>query len=220
MPRATVVAVGQRWGRLSVIAEGPRIIRKSGNLRQWVCECDCGAEVLTRTNYLTSGDTRSCGCLNADIARKRNRTHGRSKTPLYRVWNGMRNRCQKESDGAWLNYGGRGISVCDAWSQSFETFEAWAYATGYRRGLSIDRINNDGDYEPGNCRWATTAEQALNTRANVHITAWGETKVLAEWARDPRCNVAGYSSISNRLNRGVSPEEAISRPGRKQKVNA
>jgi len=123
----------------------------------------------------------------------------------------MRRRCTVPSSEKYPRYGGRGISVCADW-QSFDVFYAWATSSGYAEGLSIDRIDNDGNYEPGNCRWATRSTQSGNRRNNVLVTIFGETKNMTEWSRDPRC-VVSYMALKLRIERrGWEPARALTTP--------
>lgn len=131
---------------------------------------------------------------------------------LRAVWRQMKRRCTSPKDDKYANYGARGIRVCDEWAADFPTFYYWAIEAGYRPGLSIDRIDNDGPYAPENCRWADRATQSSNTRTNRRIAAFGETKTLAEWVRDPRC-VVSYPALQLRIvRRGWEPERAIKTP--------
>lgn len=124
---------------------------------------------------------------------------------LYRIWRAMRDRCQRKGNVHYDNYGGRGITVCVEW-QDYETFKAWAYQSGYQDGLSIDRIDNDGNYEPSNCRWATVSEQCNNKRNNRIIEFNGEAHTATEWSR-----ITGipYRTIQSRINRDKLPPEKV-----------
>ena len=134
-----------------------------------------------------------------------NRTHGKSKTPWYKVWGGMIGRCENENSPHFKDYGGRGITVCAEWRSSFEAFER-DMAAGYRAGLSLDRINNSLGYSASNCRWATDTQQNRNRRFNRLITFEGETRCVTEWAE-----LVGIKSttLSERLRRGWPPERAL-----------
>lgn len=172
--------IGQRFGRLVIQAEAVR--RKS--YRHWSCLCDCGKLCNVRETSLKSGHTQSCGCLGVErrlkATTKANIKHGRSKTRIYNVWASMLHRCRDPKNKRWSSYGGRGISVCDKWLR-FENFLA---DMGERpNGLTLDRIDVNGNYEPSNCRWATQLAQCNNTRFNVRIEHAGEIKTIAEWAR-------------------------------------
>lgn len=149
----------------------------------WLCKCDCGKEFTTYGFSLRRGWTKSCGCFGKEAQRKAITTHGMTNTPLYRCWDAMKRRCMNPSTKHYERYGGRGISVCDEWKASFESFRDWAFANGYKEGLSIDRIDNNGNYCPENCRWANSYTQAKNKRNNVWITFRGTTMILSEWAR-------------------------------------
>lgn len=151
--------LGQRFGRLLVIKDAPRM----GSHRGWQCQCDCGAFTNVRTDHLRHGRVVSCGCQRAEKASARLKTHGRSKTREYRIWRNMKNRCEWDKWPEWHLYGGRGISVCKRWSESFEAFFA-DMGKCTTPTHSIDRIDGNKGYEPGNCRWATPTEQARNTR--------------------------------------------------------
>lgn len=204
--------VGQRFGRLMVVADaGTSTHGKS----LWSCACDCGGAITVAAPRLMNGYTGSCGCLRVEAARalsKRPRRtaikHGRSHdgTPEYITWKSMRIRCSpsaSKSDAAL--YYGRGIRVCERWS-SFECFFA---DMGPKPSSlhSIDRIDNDGNYEPSNCRWATPQEQRENSRATRPITIDGVTQSLTQWSR---ATGVGANTIRERLRRGWSPRDAVS----------
>lgn len=193
---------GQRFGRLLVIEQVPGYTKDT----RWVCRCDCGKIVEVRRQSLRKGNTTSCGCYHREIAGGNFKTHGLSHTKLHHIWEGMKHRCNYESDVGYYKYGARGIRVCDEWLNDFKAFYDWAIQNGYEDGLTIDRINNEEGYCPENCRWATLIEQANNTRSNHRIVCRGEEHTLTEWSR-----ISGIkpATIRNRLRSGWSEEEAI-----------
>lgn len=169
--------MSRRFGRLLVVG-GPA---PRGNGVDWTCVCDCSAIKTVSGSNLRAGETLSCGCLNRELRAQRNTTHGASKSPEYNVWLAMRRRCRSESDVKYADYGGRGIKVCARWAESFEKFLA---DMGPRPSAKheIDRRDNDGNYEPGNCRWATRTQQNRNTRRTHFVTLNGERMAMSECA--------------------------------------
>lgn len=197
LPR--VCLIGQRFGLL-VVTE---FVGRHGRAWQWRCICDCGQTKIATTDHLREGSPDSCGC--KAVTKK----HGHSKThPLYKNWIGMRQRCQNRNSGSYPSYGGRGITVCDRWNSSFPAFIA---DMGPRpsHAHTIERIDNSKGYSPDNCRWATRMEQTRNTRTNYMVEFQGRQMSLAEAAE-----IAGldYDTIRNRLRRGWSEVDALSKP--------
>lgn len=207
------VCPGTRFERLVVTGESEReeCLGGYGKRLKTPCKCDCGKELRVWATALISGNTRSCGCLQADRTGVSGRTHGESKTPLHVVWCGMKARCRNPTHASYENYGGRGIAVSPEWESDYLAFKAWSLANGYRKGLTLDRIDNDGPYSSCNCRWTTYAVQGRNKRSNVKVTAFGETKTLTEWHQDARCTVK-RGGILHRIGAGFSPEDAITKP--------
>ena len=152
---------GQKFGRLTVIRRSETVNKHT----MWLCVCDCGNEIIADAYNIKTGHTSSCGCIQRERTAEANCTHGMRKTRLYRIWGCMKNRCYQKSYHGFKHYGGRGITVCDEWRNSFEAFYEWAMANGYAEHLTIDRIDVNGNYCPDNCKWATMADQNKNKRA-------------------------------------------------------
>lgn len=165
---------GHRYAEVVVIAHHGLRAQK----HEWLCRCDCGTEFVTRANSLRSGITKSCGC-----RKTRNKpllTHGLSHTRAHGIWKAAKQRCFNPNAHNYRHYGGRGITMCDRWATSFEAF--FSDMGECPPGLSLERIDHEGDYEPGNCRWATQAEQVRNTRRNVMVEHDGQAMVAKDYA--------------------------------------
>lgn len=202
---------GQRFGRLVAM----RIEPTSSIRTHWHCECDCGRTHIASTQHLRRGAILSCGCLKREKTSARSRKHGatlgRRPSRLYTIWQSMRQRCLGPNCENYPRYGGRGIRICPEWSD-FSSFMQWAFANGYSDILTIDRIDNDGNYEPANCRWATRKQQNQNYSRNRRVTYRGETACLSEHVA--RTNLK-YHTVKRRLLRGWSINKALETPPRR-----
>jgi len=206
---------GRRFGRLVVLYESEE--RKGGRLT-WHCRCNCGNEVDIIGRNLTSGHTKSCGCYNRERAAEVHTVHGMSRKrkqhPIYWTWRAMLQRCEKPNSKQYKDYGGRGIAVCDEWHDA-QVFIGWALASGWQKGLTLDRIDNDGNYEPSNCHWVTRKENNRNKRSNRLITFNGKTQCLADWAEEVGMD---FATLWHRLYRfHWSIERALTEPARRPK---
>lgn len=192
---------GLRFGRALVLHPTEE---RRGAQRLWKCRCDCGQDFVALSCNLRRGDTKSCGCFNREVVSKRALRHGKSNSPEFGIWWAMKERCYLTSSEGYRFYGARGIEVCDRWNKSFEAFYS---DMGPRpNGLTLDRINNDGNYEPSNCRWATRVEQACNTRRNVFIEHNGRKQVLTHFCRDHGICRKRFKRL---LVRGIAVEPAL-----------
>lgn len=197
---------GRKFGRLSVNYAS----HKEGKVLYWSCTCECGNTTNVRSQLLREGKTKSCGCLQEELRKSVGgitRTHGMKHTKTYVVWEGMKSRCYYTGDVSYKNYGGRGISVCDSWKNSFENF----YRDMGERpdGMSLDRIDNSKGYYPDNCRWSSRTTQGRNKRNNIVISINGQRKVLSELSKDTGIK---YGTLYKRIViNGMSAEKAICR---------
>lgn len=192
---------GFRSGRLTVFT-----LHSRGNGAWWKCVCDCGGEKIVKTTYLfDKNPTKSCGCLQKEAMTSIRTTHGMSQTYIYKAWTQILQRCTNPNNPAFHNYGGRGIELHKEWRESFVKFSEYL---GDQPGAkhSIDRIDNNGNYAPGNVRWATKIEQARNRRSSRLITADGVTRTIAEWIE---LSGLAASTVERRLKRGWLPSEAV-----------
>lgn len=207
--------VGERFGRLTVIAPAEDFIRKDGRHRaRWLCRCDCGNEKVVYGENLTRNVTKSCGCLQKERASETKTVHGDTDSRLYGVWCAIKRRCFNEEDPAYHRYGGRGIIMCEEWKNDYSSFREWALNHGYdinalRGECTIDRIDNDKGYYPDNCRWTDQKTQMSNVSYNHYETYNGETHTIAEWAR--KYNMP-YSKLFQRVSYyGYTMEEALNK---------
>lgn len=173
---------GKIFNRLTVVE---RVYKANSKKTYWKCKCSCGKETIVESSKIKGGYTKSCGCLNEENRKhhvEELTTHKMSGTKLFKIWCSMRKRCENEKETAYMWYGGRGIKVCSEWKgeNGFQNFYNWSVKNGYKNGLSIDRIDFNGNYEPSNCRWITQKEQCNNTRRNIYIDYNGERKTLSE----------------------------------------
>ena len=192
---------GERFGRLYAIK---RFVR--GQRAFYECDCDCGNVVDVRGDSLTSGKTRSCGCLSVDTAISTHTTHGDSNSRLYTIYGHMKSRCYDEGNDRYHRYGARGIKICEEWLSDYKKFKDWSIKNGYSKELTIDRIDNDGDYSPSNCRWTDRVTQSNNTSRNHFVTHQGRTLTIAEWSR---VLGVGYDFVSKRIRKGKSIKEVV-----------
>ena len=205
---------GKRFGRWLVLGEGEHKYYGNHRILHWKCECNCGTVRDVIGSKLTRGDSKSCGCLFQELLKSGvfTKKHGMWNTRIWNIWNAMLGRCKYPSNASYQYYGGRGIKVCERW-QKFENFYEDMEST-YKDGLTIDRKDNDGDYEPGNCRWLTYKEQMRNRDDNHNITFNGKTMCLLDWTKK-----LGFKKnvLSMRLQKGWSIEKALTTPARKNR---
>lgn len=191
---------GKRFGRLEVIC---RVGTGPGRSALWECRCDCGRIIKTTAHSLRICGTKSCGCLQKETVRAIMTKHGMYQSATYGIWEGVISRCNNPNNHAYNYYGGRGITVCDRW----KSFENFLIDMGERPGRkTIDRINVNGDYEPGNCRWASMKEQRRNCRNTVFYEFNGQKKILPDWAEEFGINMG---TVKSRLTRGWTLDRAL-----------
>lgn len=213
---------GLKFGRLTVISRTANHVASSGReYTQYLCRCDCGNTCIALSQDLTSGKKTNCGCLTGKLLSEattlRNTKHGDAhrigkRNRLYQLWIGIKRRCYNKNDKSYVRYGGKGISVCEEWLNSYENFKEWALANGYDinapRGVcTIDRIDSSGDYCPENCRFVSYAVQGDNRNGVIHITYNGETHNLSQWA-----NILGIkrTTLLERYKKGFRDEMLFS----------
>ncbi len=207
---------GKRFGKLLAVKFTSGTAASRG---YWLCKCDCGTQKKITGGNLRSGRVKSCGCLNSEVSSLRyqtvNLSHGKTGTPEFSAWLMMKSRCSNANNHAYHHYGGRGITVCDRWAK----FEAFLDDMGPRPtpAHSIDRINNDGSYEPGNCRWATRKEQANNRRTNRTLSMFGTSLTVSEWIDTGICGT-GKNTLRSRLAGGWAPQLALLKPVAKEQL--
>lgn len=208
---------GKRFGRLTALY---RDSSKQGKV-YWICNCDCGNQTSVYASKLNIGETKSCGCIRKEMLSARRKKHGFTKTTLHNAWINMKTRCNNPTHNEYERYGGRGITYCKDW-EKFENFMKWSLDNGFqeikdkngRNLLSLDRINNDGNYEPSNCKWSTRIEQARNKCSNVNYEYNGKIYCLTSLAE---ISAVSLDSIRRRIRSGWSVEDAVNTPSKTYK---
>ena len=193
---------GMQFGRITVL--NVAYIKKGH--KYYNCVCECGNAKVISGSHLASGASKSCGCMVGIRNIERFTTHGQSKSRLYRIWRGIKNRCLNPNDTNYPYYGGRGITISDEWLNNFEAFQAWSQNNGYDESLTIDRIDVNGNYEPNNCRWVNRKVQARNKRDNHLVTINGITKYITDWVEE---SPVSLTTIYQRIRDGWTVEDAI-----------
>lgn len=208
-PHNAIDLIGRRFGKLVVIS---RAENSKDDRSMWLCKCDCGKEKIIKGKYLLNGNTKSCGCLSTELLIRRNIESGcrggESYEKIYYTWYNMISRCKKGHGEDGENYKSRGISICKEW-ESYENFRDWSLENGFSENLTIDRVDNDGDYEPSNCRWTTVQVQANNRRSNHNVEFNGVTKTLADWSRFLNLD---YGMLRARIKYGWGTDRLFSPP--------
>jgi hypothetical protein len=186
---------GQRFGRLVAIER----VNVNGKLSYWLCKCDCGGESIVYTTSLTKYITQSCGCYQLERASETHYIHGKTGTKVYRKWQHMKERCLNSRDKAYHRYGGRGITVCDRWLGKNGSLNFFNDMGECPKGYELERIDNNGNYEPDNCRWASHMEQCRNRRPNIFVSIFGITLCLKDV-----CNLVGtdYKKVHYKWKKG------------------
>lgn len=193
---------GNRYGKLTVVRFSD-VVNGTGT---WLCKCDCGNEIISKGWLLKKGAIKSCGCYRRDLGKHKNRTHGLSNFRPYYVWKDMKRRCYDKTRPEYKNYGGRGIKICTEWLNSVEKFCEWARKSGYKKGLTIERVNNNMDYCPENCKWVSMKEQLNNNRRNNFLKINGITKTISQWSQKTGIK---YDTLWSRVNKGYSDVDLI-----------
>ena len=195
----------KKFGRLTVLSFKGRN-KQYDSL--WECECECGTIKTIRGGVLKNGHTQSCGCLQKERTSSAKTTHGliNNNFKLYKVWTGIKQRCGNPKSKSYDKYGGRGIAICDVWKDSFPKFHRWAIPNGYKIGLTIERSDVNGNYEPSNCSWILKSNQSKNRTSSVKISFKGKTETASKWSE-----ITGIPSkvITQRVRRGWSSEKTL-----------
>jgi hypothetical protein len=189
------------FGNLKVV----KIVGKKNRNTLWLCRCECGKYVECYQYNLERGTSTSCGCLRSYYAKKTRSCHGESTGKFYKKWSSIKSRCYNKNTPSYKNYGGRGIKMCDEWLD-FWSFREWAYLNGYSEGLTLERIDVNGNYEPSNCKWIPMEEQANNKRNNSFIEYGGKKQTLSQWSKELG---VGKEVLSYRYRAGWTPEECL-----------
>lgn len=199
------------YGRLTVL----KFIERKNSKSYWKCRCSCGNEIVVPVTYLTTGDTKSCGCLRKETTRQLSKSNSFVKNQrLYTIWIDMRRRCYNKKRISYKHYGEKGIKVCDEWldkNNGFVNFYNWAMANGYKNKLTIDRIDNNKNYSPDNCRWVTTFEQNNNLSTNHKIIYKGKTyNTMSSFCREKKIN---YDKFRQKIRQGYTIQDALTSCG-------
>ena len=206
MPKKIELHAGKKFNKLTVVSLDHKEINKYNNTIKtrdfYLCKCECGKNTIVEKWNLITGHTFSCGCM----AKHNNLKHNKTNSLIYRRWTGMKNRCYNKNEPTFYRYGGRGITVCDEWKNDFMSFYNWAIANGYKDDLTLDRINNDGNYEPSNCRWVDVKTQSRNRCSNKFITYKGHTLCIADWSKKTGIRA---ENLYYRIKKGWPVEKAL-----------